>query len=156
MLSKEAIEQYLEAGRPLCNIVQRVTLRSPKIRPTAKRWGGDAVLWVYVLAVVAATIAGMHYVRGIGEQESRSQTWLRRATHSAACLAIGLFFALIIGGLLAAPWWWPSIALVVGVVANVVLEESHLSKPAPSWILPFAGASAWLTAFLAYLHVTPS
>jgi hypothetical protein len=114
------------------------------------------VLWVYVLAVVAATISGMHYVRGLGEQENSSQTWLRRATHSAACLAIGLFFTLIIGGLLAAPWWWPSIALVVGVVANVVLEESHLSKPEPSWILSFAGASAWLTVFLAYLSVTPS
>ena len=114
------------------------------------------MLWVYVLAVVAATISGMHYVRGLGEQESSSQTWLRRATHSAACLAIGLFFTLIIGGLLAAPWWWPSIALVVGVAANVVLEESRLSTLAPAWILPFAGASAGLTVLLAYLHVTPS
>ena len=114
------------------------------------------MLWVYVSAVVAATIAGMHYVRGIGEQETQTQTWLRRTTHSAACLAIGLFFTLIIGGLLAAPWWWPSIALVAGVAANVVLEESRLSKLAPSWILPFAGTSAGLTAFLAYLNVTPS
>ena len=112
------------------------------------------MLWVYVLAVVAATISGMHYVRGLGEQENPSQTWLRRATHSAACLAIGLFFTLIIGGLLAAPRWWPSIALVVGVAANVVLEESHLSKPVPSWILPSAAASAWLTVLLAYLNST--
>ena len=112
------------------------------------------MLWVYVLAVVAANISGMHYVRGIGEQESRSQTWLWRATHSAACLAVGLFFTLMIGGLLAAPWWWPSIAFVVVVAANVVL--GHLSEPAPSWIIPSAGASASLTAFLAYLHVTPS
>ena len=114
------------------------------------------MLWVYILAVVAATISGMHYVRGIGVHESPPKTWLRRATHTAACLAIGLFFTLIIGGLLAAPWWWPSIAFVVGVAVNVVLEESHLSKPAPSWILPSAAASAWLTAFLAYLNSTPA
>ena len=108
-------------------------------------------------AVVAATVAGMHYVRAIGEQETPPRPRLRQATlHAAAMLALGLFLTLIVGGLLAAPWWWPLIAFVIGATANAVLEESRLSKMAPLWILPFAGTSAGLTAFLGYLHAASS
>ena len=115
------------------------------------------MLWVYIWAVVAATIAAVQCVAEVGEQETRSRTWSDRVTlHASAILAIGLFVTLLVGGFLVAPWWWPPTAMVAGATATAVLEESRLSKLAPLWVAPIAGTAAGLTAFLGYLNVTPS
>ena len=108
--------------------------------------------WIYVSAVVAAAVASMHYVRTVGEQESQPRTRLGRAILDAiGLLGVGLLLALMVGGLLAGPWWWPLIAFLVGLIANTMIEESQLVRLARLWVLPLVGASAALTALLWYL-----
>jgi len=107
--------------------------------------------WVYISAVVAAVVASMHYVRTQRESLTQTRTWFGRVTVSFAGIsAVSLFFTLVIAGTLVGPWWLPLIALVMGVAANTVVEESPLASLSAAWALVPLAAAAGLTAFLAY------
>ena len=105
--------------------------------------------WIYLIAVVAAAVAGMHYLRSIGGRETPPRARFGQATlNGAGISAAGLLFVLVVRGMVTGPWWWPIVALVVGAVVNAAVEETQFARLAPLWILLLVGGSAGLTALL--------
>jgi hypothetical protein len=109
------------------------------------------MIWVYLLAVTAAAVASVHYIRTTEGAETQPRTSLgQRAVTLSGMSAMGLFFALLIAGMLIGPWWWSLAAFGIGVAMNLAVEESPLRRLPRASIIPLTAAALALTALLTY------